>query len=176
MKMVDRKGGQKLNKVDRGFRMTGVSSSPVVSFAMNCERAASNSSKTLYDSSRSICPATGINTSAPKMTTTSITRRSTSPASNAALWATIATMEHRWRMLMFNGWSNLRMWETHLSEGIQIFRIVSDKWVSFFIRPDKCTPESETFTEHLSEGIRIFLIASDNWYLFYSEHFSEAYK
>ena len=51
--------------------------------------------KTLYDSSRSICPATGINTSAPRMTTTSITRRSTSPASNAALWATIATMEHR---------------------------------------------------------------------------------
>ena len=39
-------------------------------------------------------PATGINTSAPKMTTTSITRRSTFPASNAALWDAIATMEH----------------------------------------------------------------------------------
>mgnify|MGYP002516285060 CR=1 FL=1 len=66
---------------------TGVSSSPVASSAMNCESTASNSSKTLYDSSRSICPATGINTSAPRMTTTSITRNSTSPASNAALWA-----------------------------------------------------------------------------------------
>jgi len=74
---------------------TGVSSSPVASSAMNCERIASNSSKTLYDSSRSICPATGINTSAPRMTTTSITRHSISPASNAALWATIATTEHR---------------------------------------------------------------------------------
>ena len=71
------------------------SSSPAASSAMNCERTASNSSKTLYDSSRSICPATGINISAPKMMTTSITKRSTSPASNAALWATIATMEHR---------------------------------------------------------------------------------
>ena len=40
------------------------------------------------------------------------------------------------------------------------------KGVLFYIRPDKCTPESETFTEHLSEGIRIFLIASDKWYLF----------
>ena len=117
-----------------------------------------------------VIPATGINTSAPRMTTTSITRRSTSPASNAALWDTIATTEHHWRMLMFNSWSNLRMWETHLSEGIQIFRIVSDKWVSFFIRPDKCTPESETSTEHLSEGIRIFLIASDKCYLFCNNH------
>ena len=79
----------------RATTPTGVSSSPVASSAMNCERTASNSSKTLYDSSRSICPATGINTSAPRMTTTSITKRSTSPASNAALWATIATMEHR---------------------------------------------------------------------------------
>ena len=34
--------------------------------------------------SRSICPATGINTSAPRMMTTSITKRSTSSASNAA--------------------------------------------------------------------------------------------
>ena len=51
--------------------------------------------KTLYDSSRSICPATGINTSAPRMTTTSITRHSISPASNAALWDAIATMEYR---------------------------------------------------------------------------------
>ena len=63
-------------------------------FHDNCGRAASNSSKTLYDSSRSICPATGISTSAPRMMTTSITKHSTSPASNAALWATIATMEH----------------------------------------------------------------------------------
>ena len=39
-------------------------------------------------------PATGINTSAPRMMTTSITRRSTFPASNAALWDAIATMEH----------------------------------------------------------------------------------
>ena len=31
----------------------------------------------------------------PRMTTTSMTKRSTSPASNVALWATIATMEHR---------------------------------------------------------------------------------
>ena len=37
----------------------------------------------------------------------------------------------------------------------------------FFIRPDKCTPTSETSIEHLSEGIRIFLIASDKWYLFW---------
>ena len=68
--------------------------SPVASSAMNCESTASNSSKTLYDSSRSICPTTGINTYAPRMTTTSITRHSTSPASNAALWDAIATMEH----------------------------------------------------------------------------------
>ena len=68
---------------------------PAASSAMNCESTASNSSKTLYDSSKSICPATGINTSAPRMTTTSITRRSTFPASNAALWDAIATMEHR---------------------------------------------------------------------------------
>ena len=74
---------------------TGVSSLPAASSAMNCESTASNSSKTLYDSSKSICPATGINTSAPRMTTTSITRRSTFPASNAALWDAIATMEHR---------------------------------------------------------------------------------
>ena len=40
-----------------------------------------------------------------------------------------------------------------------------DKWVSFFIRPDKCTPSSETSIEHLSEGIRIFLIVSDKCYL-----------
>ena len=73
---------------------TGASSSPVASSAMNCESTASNSSKTLYDSSRSICPATGINTSAPRMMTTSITKRSTSPASNVALWDAIATMEH----------------------------------------------------------------------------------
>ena len=39
-------------------------------------------------------PRYGINTSAPRMTTTSITKRSTSPASNAALWDAIATMEH----------------------------------------------------------------------------------
>ena len=74
---------------------TGASSSPVASSAMNCESIALNFSKTLYDSSRSICPTTGINTSAPRMTTTSITRHSTSPALNAALWATIATMEPR---------------------------------------------------------------------------------
>ena len=74
----------------------------------------------------------------------------------------------RWKRLMFNGWINLRMWETHLSEGIQIFRIVSDKWSLFCIKIDKCTPESETSIEHLSEGIRIFLIASDKWYLFWN--------
>ena len=51
--------------------------------------------KSLYDSSRSICPAMGINTSAPKMTTTSITKRSTSTASNAVLWDSTAIMEHR---------------------------------------------------------------------------------
>ena len=51
--------------------------------------------KDLVAFSRSICPATGINTSAPRMTTTSITRRSTSPVSNVALWDAIATMEHR---------------------------------------------------------------------------------
>ena len=48
-------------------------------------------------------PATGINTSIPKMTTTSITKRSTSPASNAALWDSTATTEPRWERLMFNG-------------------------------------------------------------------------
>ena len=78
------------------------SSSLDANSAMNYERAASNSSKTLYDSSRSICPATGINTSAPRMTITRIAKSSTSPASNEALWATIATMKHRLRMLMCN--------------------------------------------------------------------------
>ena len=71
----------------------GASSSPVASFAMNCERTVLNSSKISFDFSRSICPVTVINTSAPRMMTTSITRRSTSPASNVALWATTATME-----------------------------------------------------------------------------------
>ena len=101
------------------------------------------------------------------MMTTSIAIRSPL-TSNTASWETIATMEHHGRMLMFNGWSNLRMWETHLSEGIQIFRIVSDKWSLFCIKIDKCTPESETSIEHLSEDIRIFLIASDKWYLFWN--------
>ena len=52
--------------------LTGASSSPVASSAMNYWRTTTNFSKTLYDSSRNICPATGINTSAPRMTTTSI--------------------------------------------------------------------------------------------------------
>ena len=109
------------------------------------------------------------------MATTSITRHTSIPALNAVLLGSIATMEHRWRMLMFNGWSNLRMWETHLSEGIQIFRIVSDKWGFLCIRIEKYSSTSEISTEHLSEAIRKILIPLDKWYLFWNANLFRAF-
>ena len=98
---------------------TGASSSPVASSAMNCERTASNFSKTLYDSSRSICPATGINTSAPRMTTTSITRRSTFPASNADLWG-YSAVQMKWGGVWMG---------SYLATYVGAFGMVSGEWL-----------------------------------------------